>query len=288
MAQQKYNNSFISVLICTFNAEKFIVETIQSVLAQTYQNFELLILDNNSSDNTRSLINSFCHPELDSGSESECKKRSRNKFGMTHSHLIKTFYLENNIGPYAGLNFLLDKAESKYIAINDHDDIWHKDKLTKQVAFLEKHREYVGCGSAMINWYEKYNTFFYRLQPEKADVAWHTSLLFRNDGYRYDLTQKVGADFYFIKNILSKNRRQIYNFPEPFVLRRIFKDANNLSGKWMKRVSISEILSLQIGLFDKLALLNRRIFPQEWVEWVLIQLFGGKIPREYRGYFADL
>lgn len=279
MLNQKDNKPTISILMCTYNAEKFISETIQSVLSQTYNNFELLILDNGSKDKTKVLLKEIQISQL------------RLKVSMGEANVkcqIKTYFLEKNIGSYAGLNFLLDKAEGKYIAINDHDDIWHKDKLTTQVEFLEKHREYVGCGSAMINWYEKYNTFFYRLQPEKANVAWHTSLLFRNDGYRYDLTQKVGTDFYFIKHILSQNRRLIYNFPEPFVLRRIFKDANNLSGKWMSRVSISEILSLQIGLLDKLALLNRRIFPQEWVEWALIQLFGNKIPLKYRGYFADL
>jgi len=289
----------ISVLICSYNAEKFIENTIQSVLAQTYQDFELLILDNNSSDNTRSIINSFCHPEFIytgtkvpcvSGSKKILNQVQNDSRSVQHDNKspipqISTFFLPKNIGPYAGLNYLLDKAKGRYIAINDHDDVWHPEKLEKQVRFLENNEKYVGCGSGIINWYEKYNTYFYRSQPEKADVAWHTSLLFRNDGYRYDLTIKVGTDFYFMKNILSKNKKNIYNFREPFVLRKIFKKSENLSGNWMKKTSFWELMRLHIGFIDRLALLNRLILPQELVEWVLVKVFANNIPEEYINYF---
>lgn len=275
----------ISVLICSYNAEKFIEDTIQSVLAQTYRDFELLILDNGSTDGTRNIIEHF----IDSGSEPGMTNKENvipAKAGIQTK--IISIFLPKNIGPYAGLNYLLDRARGKYIAINDHDDIWHPGKLEKQVQFLEKNEKYVGCGSAIINWYEKYHTYFYRSHKKYADVTWHTSLLFRNDGYRYDLAIKVATDFYFMKNILSKNSRNIYNFPEPLVLRRIFGESNNLSGKWMKKTSFWEIMRLHIGLIDKLALFNRLILPQEWVEWVLVKVFANNIPKEYVNYYMKV
>lgn len=258
----KDQNPLVSVLICSHNAEKFIESTIQSVLGQTHRNIEVLVLDNASADKTLELLADIQ------------RKDSR----------LVIITSKTNHGPYQGLNILLDKAKGTYIAINDHDDVWYPEKLEKQVSFLERHKEFVGCGSAIINWYEKYNTYLYRSQQRESDIAWHTSLVFRNGEYRYDTTVKIATDFYFMKNILCKNKKQIHNFQEPFVLRRIFKESNNLSGRWMKRVSPTEIMRLNIGLIDKFALLNRVIFPQEWVEWALVRILANNVPAEYVKY----
>ena len=253
----------VSVLCCSYNAEQFIEKTIRSVLNQTYKNFEILVLDNASTDKTVGLLRHI---------------------QKTDSRLV-IISSKINYGPYPGLNLLLGKAKGTYVAINDHDDIWHPEKLKRQVIFLEKHNNFMGCGSAIINWYEKYNTYFYRSQQNKATIAWHTSLVFHNSGYRYDITVKLATDFYFMKNILCKNEKRIYNFQEPLVLRRIFKESNNLSGKWMKKMSLIEIIRLNVGVMDKLALFNRRIFPQEWVEWAVMRIFTNNIPGKYKEYY---
>ena len=250
----------VSVLICSYNAERFIETTITSVLCQAYLNIELLILDNNSCDKTVETIKKITDKD----------KR------------VKLFIKKTNSGPYPGLNFLLECAKGKYIAINDHDDIWHKDKLSKQIEFLERYKEYVGCGSAIINWYEKYNRYFYRSQQSDASIAWHTSLVFRNKGFHYDLSVKIATDFYFMRNILCSRKKLIYNFQEPLVLRRIFRGNQNLSGRWMKNRSVMDILGLKIGLFDKLALLNRYVLPQELVERVVLWKYKNTIPSKYK------
>lgn len=260
------NKPLVSVLVCSYNAEKFILSTLRSVLDQTYKEMEVLVWDNASHDLTTQLINQL----------SQKDKR------------LQLYKSAQNIGPYAGLNRLLEKAKGDYIAINDHDDIWHPAKLEKQVVYLMKYSGYVGCGSAIINWYEKYNATFYRSQPVRSDIAWHTSLLFRNDGYRYNASVPVGTDFYFMKNILCKNKKVIHNFQEPMVMRRIFKDSGNLSGKWMKKVPVSSIFKLKIGLFDRLALLNRRLFSKDWVEWMVVQFYKSHIPEKYENYKVDL
>ena len=250
----------VSVLICSYNAERFIETTITSVLCQAYLNIELLILDNNSCDKTVEIIKKMADQD----------------------RRMRLFIKKTNIGPYPGLNFLLECAKGKYIAINDHDDIWHKDKLLEQIEFLEKYKEYVGCGSAIINWYEKYDRHFYRSQLSNASIAWHTSLVFRNKGFRYDLSIKIATDFYFMRNILCSHKKLIYNFQEPLVLRRIFMGNQNLSGRWMKNRSVMDILGLKIGLFDKLALLNRYLLPQELVERVVLWKYRNTIPSKYK------
>jgi len=254
----------VSVLICAYNAQNFIEKTLLSVLNQSYNNIEILILNNASTDKTSDIINKL----------------------LTLNSKLQILNSKKNIGPYEGLNLLLSKAKGDYIAINDHDDVWHPEKLEKQVDFLEEHQEYIGCGTAIINWYEKYNKTAYRAQPDKADIAWHSSLIFRNNKYKYDVSVKVGTDFYFIKNILCKNKKVIYNFQEPLVLRRIFKKNGNLSGNWMKRFSFKELIKLDLPLIDKLALLNRKIFPKEFVEWVIVKIWGNNIPIKYKSYAA--
>ncbi|PIY69220.1 hypothetical protein COY90_01670 [Candidatus Roizmanbacteria bacterium CG_4_10_14_0_8_um_filter_39_9] len=267
----------VSVLICSYNAERFIESTLKSVLNQTYKNIEILILDNASTDKTVSIIQSLTHPNA-------AIPTSQVRIGPS----IRLIQGEKNRGAYPGLNFLLAEAKGKFIAINDHDDIWHPEKLKRQINFLQKNIKYIGCGSSIINRYEAYDKYIFRSQPEDAKVAWHTSLMFRNNGYRYDTSIKVATDFYFIKNILCGNDSSIYNFQEPLVLRRIFKGTGNLSGQWMKTVSFKDIFKLKIGLPDKLALLNRSLLPQEWVEWVAMKGLGNNMPSKYSSYLKDM
>ncbi len=238
----------VSVLICTYNAEQFIESTVQSVLGQTYTNLELLVLDNASSDKTVEIL--------------ERIQKSDNR--------VHIFSEKRNLGAYSGLNCLLDKANGTYISINDHDDIWHSVKLEKQISYLENNTKDVGCGSAVINWYEEYQKGVLRTQPAQHAVAWHTSLVYRNEGFRYNTTKTVGTDFYFMQNVLCKSGRRIYNFSEPLVFRRIWKGEKNLSSNWMKRLKVTEIINLEIPLIDKLALLNRKILPTRFIEWFIV------------------
>ena len=241
----------VSVLICSYNAEAFIESTVNSVLGKTYKKIELLILDNASSDNTVQILKNIK------------KKDSR----------LVIFTKKENVGAYPGLNFLLDKAKGSYIAINDHDDIWHSEKLSKQISHLEKNRVYIGCGSAIINWYEEYHKGILRKQPKVYSIAWHTSLVFRNEGFRYDISKKVGTDFIFMQNILCKGGKKLYNFPEPYVFRRIWRGQKNLSSTWIKKINFFSIGLLNIPLFDKMALYGRKLLSASFVENAILYIF---------------
>lgn len=112
-------SSMVSVILCTYNAENYIRATLESILCQSYTSIEILILDNNSKDITVEIIKSYKD---------------------TRIHLYPS---EKNLGPYGGLNFLLEKAKGDYIAIQDHDDLWHPQKLAKQIAFLDNNHKYI-------------------------------------------------------------------------------------------------------------------------------------------------
>lgn len=105
-------NELISIITPVYNSEKYIADTINSVLAQTYTNWEMLIADDCSSDNSAEIIKKY-----------------------TDSR-IKYFRLETNSGAAIARNKALEKAKGNYIAFLDSDDAWKPEKLEKQLKFM--------------------------------------------------------------------------------------------------------------------------------------------------------
>ena len=130
------HSSLVSILICTYNAEKTIRWTLESVLAQTYQNIEVLVLDNDSKDKTWEVLETY----------------------QTKDPRVKLFTVGKNLGAYAGINYLLDQAKGEYIAIQDHDDVWTSEKIEQQIAFLQNHKEFVACGTGYLEYYSANQT----------------------------------------------------------------------------------------------------------------------------------
>lgn len=120
-------NTNVSVLMATFNDEATIADAIESILEQSYQNFEFLILDDKSTDNTYEILKSYSN------------KDSR----------IKIFQNEINIGLTKSLNFLILKSKGKYIARQDADDSSIVNRLQKQYELLENSK-YIGCSTRAI------------------------------------------------------------------------------------------------------------------------------------------
>jgi glycosyltransferase involved in cell wall biosynthesis len=241
----------VSVLICSYNAENFIETTVRSVVNQTYRNMEILVLDNASSDGTVGVLERLAGEDV----------------------RLKIHRGFENLGAYGGLNYLLERASGKYIAIDDHDDTWRSDKIRRQIEFLEQNAEFVGCGTAIINHYKKYGTYLLRCQPRISKIAWHTSLVFRNSGARYDAKLSLGNDFYFMKHILCRDGGHIHNSDEPCVLRTIMADRSNLSSRWINFKNLREILCVRIDALDKLALLNRLLLPERLADYLVLKVF---------------
>lgn len=108
-------NSFVSIITPCFNSEKYISQTIQSVISQTHENWELLLVDDCSTDETFSIISNFA------------SKDTR----------IKSFKLDKNSGAGVARNFAIQQVIGNYIAFLDADDLWKPEKLEKQINFME-------------------------------------------------------------------------------------------------------------------------------------------------------
>lgn len=107
----------VSIITPSFNSAKFIVETIKSVQNQTYKNWEMIIVDDCSSDKTVSIIKEI----------------------SSQDNRIQLFQLDVNSGTGIARNTALAKASGKYIAFLDADDLWKPLKLELQIDFLKKH-----------------------------------------------------------------------------------------------------------------------------------------------------
>ena len=108
-------NSLISIIMPSYNTAKYISESINSVLAQTYTEWELIIVDDCSTDNTDEVIANFLKDER-----------------------IKYLKNEKNSGAAISRNKALREAKGKYVAFLDSDDLWHPEKLERQLAFMKE------------------------------------------------------------------------------------------------------------------------------------------------------
>ncbi len=138
------NNPLVSVVMPAYNCSGFINQSIESVQNQTYENWELIIVDDCSSDNTVEIVESYAEGD------------SR----------IKLFSLSKNGGPAAARNKAIEVSAGDYIAFLDSDDLWVADKLEKQIGFMEKNG-YNLTATAYSQMYEDGTSNGYAIYPYK-------------------------------------------------------------------------------------------------------------------------
>jgi glycosyltransferase involved in cell wall biosynthesis len=192
----------ISVILSTYNRGMYIKKAIDSVLNQSFKDFELIIINDASTDNTLDIIKNY------------------------NDERIKIINNEENIGFVKSLNKAIGFSKGKYIARIDDDDFWlDKNKLEKQVNFLESNSEYVlvgGCGIRINSSYEKLGDI--KVPEKDKDIRKlmlitspfiHGSVLFRNGLCEYDdsLYFAQDSDMWAKLGKLGK----MYNFQESFI-----------------------------------------------------------------------
>jgi len=96
----------VSIALCTYNGERYIKEQIDTILAQTYQNFELIIVDDLSTDNTPAILNAYCQDSR-----------------------VKVHYNPSNLGVIKNFEKAISLCKGAYISLSDQDDIWDINKL---------------------------------------------------------------------------------------------------------------------------------------------------------------
>lgn len=118
--EKKMKDDLISIVIPVYNAAPYLRETIQSVRQQTYPHWELILVDDGSTDGSMEILQA-------------CKTKSRES-----GHRIEVLSIAENKGPAVARNTGVQAARGKYLAFLDADDIWDKDKLKKQLLFLKE------------------------------------------------------------------------------------------------------------------------------------------------------
>jgi glycosyltransferase involved in cell wall biosynthesis len=113
------SNPLISVIIPTYNRANIIAHTIENIFAQTYKNFELIVIDDGSTDNTQAVLREF----------------------GSHIRVIT----QDNAGPAAARNRGIDVSRGEIIAFQDSDDLWKPSKLERQIALLSRLDKSVPC-----------------------------------------------------------------------------------------------------------------------------------------------
>lgn len=108
--------ALVSIITPSYNSEPFIEDTLKSVTAQTYQNWEMLIADDCSTDRTRDIVKQW----------------------MDRDNRIRLIELEENGGAAVARNTAINQAKGKYIAFLDSDDLWTPEKLEKQIKFMQE------------------------------------------------------------------------------------------------------------------------------------------------------
>jgi teichuronic acid biosynthesis glycosyltransferase TuaG len=121
----------ISIIIPLYNAEDYIVETLTSIRNQSFKNYEVIIIDNVSTDNSVKLVENFsCH--------------------FSNFKLLTT--QKNSGGPAYPRNLGVAASKGDYVAFLDSDDIWHSEKLIKQISLmLQKNLNFTSTSSLLIN-----------------------------------------------------------------------------------------------------------------------------------------
>ncbi|MBE6827614.1 MAG: glycosyltransferase [Ruminococcaceae bacterium] len=214
----------VSVCINAYNCQDYIAETLQSVIDQTYDNLEIILVDDCSTDNTVSVVE-----------------------GFTDSR-IKLIRLPENVNISAANNEALRNATGDYIAHLDSDDVWEPAKLEKQIKFIEEHPEYQACFShvKVINeksepvekgsYFEKVFNIdtvsqvdFIRLFNDTANHLCHSTMLitrkaFEKLGY-HDLSLLYLHDYDCWTRLIFIT--PIFIYPEPLTRYRVRSGSNS-------------------------------------------------------------
>jgi teichuronic acid biosynthesis glycosyltransferase TuaG len=227
------NEALVSIVMPAYNCEKYVVEAINSVLAQTYENWELLVLDDGSKDNTLHIINEFGNKDT----------------------RIRPLQNEKNMGVSATRNRGIEIASGDWIAFLDSDDMWEPSKLEKQFKVVNEHSaEFIFTGASYINENgEPYKGIFE--VPEKVtykklrnqNVVSCSSVLLKKKYFENIKMEKdeMHEDYAVWLRILKLDVTA-YGVNEPLLIYRISR--NSKSGNKMKTVMMTYKVFRFVGI----------------------------------------
>lgn len=212
----------VSIITCYYNRKDNLEASISSILDQSYPNFEFIIFDDCSTDGTFELLQQFAdHPK------------------------VRIIRPQMNMGMTKGLVWAISKAKGKYIAIHGAGDVSYRDRIQKQVQFLEAKPDFGIVGCLIEEIYENQKTI---LSPEgkrglkfsHGEVMYRSSLYFQAGGYN---TLFVYGQFTMLKYDMLKLSRGGY--VEEVLYRRIHY-SGGVTRNSTKR--LLQVLNIQLGI----------------------------------------
>jgi glycosyltransferase involved in cell wall biosynthesis len=213
----------ISILLAVYNGEKYISQSIDSIINQTFKDWELLIGFNGTTDSSKDIVNSY------------------------DDHRIKVFDYKNDKGKAKTLNKLIKKASYDWCATQDDDDIWLPQKLEKQICLTNEY-DCIGTFCKYINENNQItgqpsiasgNDDIIRLSLGGVNQIISCSAIFKKDlriEWNESLDGLIDYD-YWLK--LIKKEYKFYNIPDYLVLHRLHQESNFNT----KSFNINQILS---------------------------------------------
>ncbi len=229
----------VSVIMPAYNAEKYIRQAIESVQAQTYQEWELIVVDDASTDNTYTIVNEYC--QEDSRIKLLCNSQNQ---GVSRTR-------KNGVEAAAG----------EWIAFLDSDDAWHPEKLEKQLEIQKEHNaKLIFTGSAFMDsegnpleWVLHVpKTIGYR-QLLKQNLISNSSVLIEKRSYQECavLADDMHEDFACWLRFLRKGN-MAYGIDEPLLIYRL--SAQSKSGNKLKAAKMNWKTYRTVGLNSVLAI----------------------------------
>lgn len=215
----------ISILLATYNGEKYLSQSIESILSQSFKDFELLIGFNGTTDDSKLIP------------------------GKYNDNRIKCFDYGDDKGKSKTLNKLLRESKYDWIAVQDDDDCWVNSKLEKQIPYIDRY-DVIGtfiryideegnmCGFPHLH---SYHDEIVELSFIGNNQVANTSAIFKKsdaleiDGWRTDLDGIEDYDFWLR---LMRNGKRFINIPEQLVLHRLHSNSNFNT----KKYDLSKIL----------------------------------------------
>lgn len=188
-------NKKVTVLMPVYNAEKFLHSAIESILSQSFKDFDLLIIDDGSTDSSYSIIHSF------------------------NDSRIQYLKNEQNVGIVDTLNKGLDMIASSYIVRMDSDDWAYPNRIEKQVAFMDQHPKIAISGTSIQKFNENRNLKIINVKTDPQDIKtqllfdnalMHPTVIMRNSvlnqsNYRYNNEHIAMEDFGLWQNVSLKH-----------------------------------------------------------------------------------
>jgi glycosyltransferase involved in cell wall biosynthesis len=227
------SNPLISVIMPVYNCANYIDEAVNSILNQTVPDFEFIIIDDASTDDTVDLLNKF-----------------------TDSR-IKFIYKDKNQGVSSAVNDGFRLAKGKYIARMDADDISLKERFEKQVAILENNSKIFACGglvqylggsNSIIEYKENHQEIITELLIS-CSICMGASMFRRKEltNYFYDENKKSGEDYDFWTKVAWIG--EFYNIQEVLLFYRVHQ---NQASIFHKQQQIIDDVEIKLFLFKKL------------------------------------